>query len=121
MALNSTSQKHAQFTTLILLNYFNHTILFITIWIPFYHISVGCSFDVSFSECEPTTQMVTKTYTPVLQDDESCEAIYVAYTCQLHQKLMEKKMKRQSKKKDRKRLRQEIRQQRREGRNTGRL
>jgi len=75
---------------------------------------------VSFSECEPTTQMVTKTYTPVLQDDESCEAIYVAYTCQLHQKLMEKKMKRQSKKEDRKRLRQEIRQQRREDSNTGR-
>lgn len=73
---------------------------------------LGCSFDVSFSECDPTTQMVTKTYTPVLQDDDSCEAISVAYSCQLHQKLMEKKMKRQSKKEDRTRMRQEIRQYR---------
>ncbi|CAG2209161.1 unnamed protein product [Mytilus edulis] len=63
---------------------------------------LGCSFDVTFSECDPTTNMVTKSYIPTTDDDDSCENRSFEYSCDLHERLMEKKRKRQDKRADRK-------------------
>ncbi|XP_071124165.1 golgin subfamily A member 6-like protein 26 [Mytilus edulis] len=73
---------------------------------------LGCSFDVTFSECDPTTNMVTKSYIPTTDDDDSCENRSFEYSCDLHERLMEKKRKRQDKRVNRKINRKEFRQQR---------
>ncbi|CAG2245537.1 unnamed protein product [Mytilus edulis] len=73
---------------------------------------LGCNFDVTFSECDPTTNMVTKSYIPTTDDDESCENRSFEYSCDLHERLMEKKRKRQEKRVTRKIDRKEFRQQR---------
>lgn len=79
---------------------------------------LGCSYDVSFSECDSSTHMVTKTYTPTSQEeDSSCETRTMTYSCQLYEQLMEKRNERKDK---RKRMRQEYRQERRKDRIRGR-
>ncbi|XP_052084164.1 golgin subfamily A member 6-like protein 2 [Mytilus californianus] len=72
---------------------------------------LGCSFDVTFSECDPISNMVTKSYIPTT-DDNSCENRSFKYSCDLHERLMEKKRKRQDKRANRKIYRKEFRQQR---------
>ncbi|CAC5377197.1 unnamed protein product [Mytilus coruscus] len=73
---------------------------------------LGCSFDVTFSECDPTTNMVSKSYIPTIDDDDSCANRSFEYSCDLHERLMEKKRKRQDKRANRKINRKEFRQQR---------
>ncbi|CAC5413470.1 unnamed protein product [Mytilus coruscus] len=70
-----------------------------------------CSFDVTFSECDPTTNMVTNSYIPTTDDDESCENRSFEYSCGLHERLMEKKRKRQDKRANRKINMKEFKQQ----------
>ncbi|XP_063417797.1 uncharacterized protein LOC134700373 [Mytilus trossulus] len=74
---------------------------------------IGCSFDVTFSECDPTTNMVTKSYIPTTDDDDSCENRSFEYSCDLHERLMEKKRERQDNRATNRKInRKQLRQQR---------
>ncbi|XP_063436474.1 uncharacterized protein LOC134717875 [Mytilus trossulus] len=54
---------------------------------------LGCSFDVTFSECDPTSNMVTKSYIPTTDDDDSCENRSFEYYIKINGK--EEKMSRE--------------------------
>merc|ERR1711860_44526 len=62
---------------------------------------LGCKFDVSVSECDAETNMVTKTYTPKSGDTTVCQPETISFSCQLHEKLMKWKQRRQDKRMNR--------------------
>ncbi|CAC5362337.1 unnamed protein product [Mytilus coruscus] len=77
---------------------------------------MGCRFDVSVSECNQETNMVTKTFTVTAGDPKTCQPESIAYSCELHEKLMRWKQKRQDKKKSKNHKRKEWKNKRRQNR-----
>ncbi|XP_076112425.1 uncharacterized protein LOC143080457 [Mytilus galloprovincialis] len=77
---------------------------------------MGCRFDVSVSECNKETNMVTKTFTVTGGDPATCQPESIAYSCELHEKLMRWKQKRQDKRKSKNHKRKEWKNKRHERR-----
>ena len=77
---------------------------------------LGCKFEITVSECNPETNMVTKTFTPMSGDNTVCKPESISYSCELHEKLMKWKQKRQGRRSNRRNRRKGRKQHRRNNR-----
>lgn len=60
-----------------------------------------CKFEITVSECNKETNLVTKTFTPTVTDVADCKPESIAYSCELHERLMQWKNKRHERKENR--------------------